>query len=344
MKALAYTRPLEIGELSKELQMLDLPAPEPEKGQLLVRTRASSINIDDLHFAEGTFMGGLHPSRASGETPSIPGVDVAGTVEKLGPEVSGFAKGDEVLGIARSKPGKGTWAEYCCVGERWALKKPAGYSFEEASSCAIGGKTAANAVISANLSAGQTAVVVGASGGIGSIIVQVLHQQGVHVIGVCSKKNTDLVGSLGAGSVVDYARGPFGDQLAGTSVDAVIDCVGGRETEVQGMKILGKSGRFVTLVGPQQYVGETRTGMGGVMGMLWYMGRRALVSLVSGPRYVMAGMSSSLAPLQELVLQNGIKPPIDRKLPFEVEAVREGVAYVGSHRARGKVVITIAER
>ena len=105
MRALAYTRPLEIGELSKELQMLDLPVPEPEEGQLLVRVRASCINIDDLHFAEGTFMGGLYPSRASGDKPSIPGVDVAGTVEKLGPEVSGFTLGDEVFGIARSKPG-----------------------------------------------------------------------------------------------------------------------------------------------------------------------------------------------------------------------------------------------
>jgi NADPH:quinone reductase-like Zn-dependent oxidoreductase len=322
--------------------MLDLPVPEPEKGQMLVRVRASCINIDDLHFAEGTFMGGLYPSRASIDNPSIPGVDVAGTVEKPGPEVSGFAKGDEVFGIARSKPGKGTWAEYCCLPERWALKKPAAYSFEEAASCAIGGKTAANAVVSANLSAGQTAVVVGASGGIGSIIVQVLHRQGVSVTGVCSGKNEALVNSLGADTVVDYTHGPFGDQLARASVDAVIDCVGGRETENQSMNILKKSGRFVTLVGPQQYVGETRTGMSGVLGMLWYIGRRALVSAISGPRYVMAGMTSSLEPLQKLVLQNNIKPPIDRELPFEVEAVREGVAYIGSHRAKGKVVIRIA--
>ena len=70
MKALCYTRPLAIGELHKELKMLDVPVPEPEKGQMLVRMRASTINIDDLHFAEGTFFGGMYPSRASIAAPS----------------------------------------------------------------------------------------------------------------------------------------------------------------------------------------------------------------------------------------------------------------------------------
>ena len=342
MKALAFTRPLGIGELQKELQMVDVPVPEPEKGRLLVRMRASSINIDDIHFAEGTFFGGLRPSRASAGSPSIPGVDVSGTVEKVGPGVSGFAEGDEVLGILMPK-GKGTWAEYCCVPAASALKKPAGYSFEEAAACCIGGKTAANAVTSAGLSDGQTAVVVGASGGIGSIIVQVLCRRGVRVIAVCSGKNAALAGSLGADTVVDYTRGPFGRQLEGTTVDAVIDCVGGRETEAEGFRILAKSGRFVTLVGPRQYVGDVRTGRAGVMGMLWYVGRRALVTALSGPRYVMAGIGSSLVPLQELVLDNGISPPVDRQLDFEAEAVREGVAYVAGHRAKGKVIIRIAE-
>ena len=215
MKALCYTRPLAVGELKKELQMLDVPMPEPEKGQMLVRIRASCINIDDLHYAEGTFFGGLHPSRASADHPSIPGVDVSGTLVKLGPEVAGFSEGDEVLGFLMPKPGTGTWAEYCCVAARSALKKPPGYSFEEAAACGIGGKTAANAVVSAGLASGQTAVVVGASGGIGSIIVQVLHRQGVRVIGVCSNANAALVASLGAEIIVDYNRGPFGDQLEG---------------------------------------------------------------------------------------------------------------------------------
>jgi NADPH:quinone reductase-like Zn-dependent oxidoreductase len=306
-----------------------------------VRVKASCINIDDLHMAEGTFFGGLYPSRASISMPSIPGVDVAGTVEKLGPGVMGFAAGDAVFGYMMPKPGHGAWAEYACIAARTALKKPATYSFEEAAACGIGGKTAACAVASSGLAAGHTAVVVGAAGGIGSIIVQVLHARGVHVIGVCSGRNAALAGSLGAETVVDYTRGPYGEQLRDTRVDVVIDCVGGRDTENQALLILKKSGRFVTLVGPDKYVGEARTGKRGVMRMLWYVGRRALGSCMNGPRYIMAGIGSSLVPLQQLVLDNGIKPPIDRVLPFTVDAVRQGIQYIASHRAQGKVVIVM---
>ena len=91
MKALCYTKPLGIGELEAALEMHEVGVPEPAKGQLLVRMHASSINIDDIHIAEGTFLGGMSKSKASLEQPSTPGVDVAGIVEKIGPGVTGFA-------------------------------------------------------------------------------------------------------------------------------------------------------------------------------------------------------------------------------------------------------------
>ncbi|MCP4717547.1 MAG: alcohol dehydrogenase catalytic domain-containing protein, partial [Deltaproteobacteria bacterium] len=124
MKALCYTRPLTIGELKTELTMQELPTPEPTETQLLVRMKASSINIDDIHVAEGTFFGGLSSSSASAEKPSIPGVDVCGTVTKVGAKVTGFAAGDDVVGILMPKPGRGTWAQYCCVEARLAIPKP----------------------------------------------------------------------------------------------------------------------------------------------------------------------------------------------------------------------------
>ncbi len=341
MKALGYTRPLAVGELHKELRQLDCPVPEPAAKEVLVQMKATCINIDDLHIAEGTFFGGLYPSRASEENPSIPGVDVAGTVLKTGSEVSGLKPGDDVLGILTPRPGRGTWAEYCCVESRFLVRKPAQYSFEEAASCAIGGKTAANAVVSAGLDPGAACVVIGASGGIGSIIVQLLKHQGVRVTGVCSDKNRALVASLGAETVVDYTRGPLDEQLADVRFDAVIDCIGGKDTERRAMRILHSGGRFVTLCGPEKYIGERNIGKAGVMGMLAYVGLRVLVTRLRGPRYVMAGIGTSLEPLERLVLRNTIKPPIDSFLPFEEDAVRQGIAYVGSHRAKGKVVITI---
>ena len=339
MKALGYTRPLEIGEFKTALTMLDLPVPDPAEQELLVQVKASSINIDDIHFAEGTFFGGLFPSRASTEKPTVAGVDVAGTIVKVGPGVNGFKPGDDVLGFTMPGSGQGAWAEYCCLKAKLALHKPAGYSFAEAAACAIGGKTGASAITCAQPVAGERAVVVGASGGIGSIVVQVLARQGLHVTGVCSGSNSGLVLSLGAEKIIDYTQGSFDDQFGGGQMDIVIDCVGGRDVEARGMRILNKTGRFITLCGPEKYVGERRVGKIGVAAMLAYVFWRSFITKLSGPRYIMAGIGSSLEPLQNLILNKNIKPPIDRRLPFSEAAVREGITHIASHRAKGKIII-----
>jgi NADPH:quinone reductase-like Zn-dependent oxidoreductase len=342
MKALCYTRPLDVGEFEAALEMRELSVPEPAEGQLLVRMRASSINIDDIHVAEGTFLGGMNKSQASPDRPTTPGIDVAGIVEKVGSGVMGFAVGDAVLGILGPKSGRGAWAEYCCLPATMALKIPISYRFQDAAALGVAGKTAANAVISAECKQEQIALVVGASGGIGSLVVQILRHQGVRVIGVCSARNAALVGSLGAETIVDYTRGPFGEQLSSVKVDAVIDCIGGCDVERQGLLVLKKQGRFATLVGPHRFIGETRIGKLGIVRMLAYVSRRALLSRLSGPRYLMSGFGRSLKPLEKLVLRNGIKPAIGREVSLELDAVREAVAHVRSHRASGKVVITIA--
>ncbi len=339
MKALGYTRPLEIGEFKTALTMLDLPVPEPAEQEMLVQVKASSINIDDIHFAEGTFFGGLFPSRASAEKPTVAGVDVAGTVVKTGPGVTGFKPGDDVLGFTMPGSGQGAWAEYCCLKAKLALHKPAGYSFAEAAACAIGGKTGQALSSAPRLPPESSAAVIGASGGIGSIVVQILARQGVQVTGVCSGANRDLVLSLGAQKVIDYTKGPFDDQIGGGQMDVVIDCVGGRDVEARGMRILKKTGRFVTLCGPEKYIGERRVGKIGVAAMLAYVFWRSFITKISGPRYIMGGIGSSLEPLQNLVLNNDIKPPIDRRLPFTEAAVREGIAHIGTHRAKGKIII-----
>jgi len=343
MKALCYTRPLGVGEFEAALEMRELSVPEPVEGQLLVRMRASSINIDDIHVAEGTFLGGMNKSQASPEQPTTPGIDVAGIVEKVGSGVTGFAVGDAVLGIVGSKPGRGAWAEYCCLPAAMALKIPRGYQFQDAAALGIAGKTAANAVISANLQSGLTALVVGASGGIGSLVVQILRHQGVRVIGVCSARNAALVGSLGAETIVDYTRGPFGEQLGNVNVDVVLDCVGGLDVEQQSLLVLKKQGRFVTVVGPHRFIGETRLGKLEIFGYLAYVIRRSILSRLSGPRYLMSGIGRSLEPLEKLVLHNDIRPTIEREVPLEADTVREAVAHVRSHRASGKVVISIAQ-
>lgn len=342
MNALGFKRQLEIGELKNELTTFELPTPEPDPKQLLVKIHATCINIDDIHAAEGTFLGGFLPFKATEDNPCICGVDVAGTVEKVGDQVIGFKPGDEVMGYSMPS-GHGTWAEYCCVSEKLTLKKPSDYTFEEAAACAIGGKTAANGVISAAVTQGQTCLVIGASGGIGSLIVQILKAQGAVVTGVCSSRNIELVKSIGAEKVIDYTKGPFEEQLKEIKFDRVIDCIGGRDTEAQAIKILKKNGKFVTLCGPDKYIGETRNGKWGMIKMFSYISLRAFLSMIIGPRYIMAGIGSSPAPIQNLILKNSIKPVIDRKLSLDENSVKDGIAYVASHRARGKVVISVIE-
>lgn len=340
MRALGFKRPLEIGELKNELTLLEVPVPEPNPKQLLVKTHATCINIDDIHAAEGTFLGGFRPFKASEDTPCICGVDIAGTVVKVGTEVTAFKPGDEVMGYSMPS-GHGTWAEYCCIEEKLCLIKPSEYSFEEAAACAIGGKTAANGVQSADVSPGQTCLVIGASGGIGTLIVQILITQGASVTGVCSSRNVELVKSLGAEKVIDYTNGSFEKQLKETNFDRVIDCIGGKDTEAQAIKVLKKNGRFVTLCGPEKYIGETRNSKWGMIKMFSYITFRTLVSMISGPRYVMAGIGSSPEPIKNFILMNSIKPPIDRRLPLDEKSIKESIAYVASHRARGKVVISV---
>ena len=146
-----------------------------------------------------------------------------------------------------------------------------------------------------------------------------------------------------AEKVIDYAKGTFEEQLKEKKFDCVIDCIGGKETEKQAIKILKKNGKFVTLCGPEKYIGETRNGKWGLVKMFSYISLRAFMSMFIGPRYIMAGISSSPAPIQNLILKNDIKPVIDRNLSFDEKSVRDGVAYVASHRARGKVVISVIE-
>ena len=340
MKALGLKKQLEIGELKNELSLLEMPIPEPGPKELLIKIHTTCINIDDIHAAEGTFLGGFQPYKAAEDNPCICGVYVAGTVEEVGEQVAGFKPGDDVLGYAMPK-GKGSWAEYCCLPEKQTLVKPEDYSFAEAASCAIGGKTAANGVVSASVSEGQSCLVIGASGGIGTIIIQILKKLGAKITGVCSSSNVELVRSLGAENIIDYTRAPFEKQLEDRLFDRVIDCVGGKDTEAQALKVLKKNGRFVTLCGPDKYIGDTNVGKWGMTKMMTYVAWRTLTSMIIGPRYIMAGMSSSIDPIQQYILNNSIKPTLDRILPFETDKVREGIAHVESHRAKGKVIISI---
>lgn len=189
--------------------------------------------------------------------------------------------------------------------------------------------------------AGGAALVVGASGGIGSLIVQILAHHGIEVTGVCSSRNTEAVQGLGAVRVIDYTHTSFDEVPDLPPMDTVIDCTGGKDVYIRARRILKKTGRFVTLVGPRRFVGDERLAVSTLAGILGEILYRMVVSRISGPRYVLAGLSTSMEPLEQLLLRQGIKPRISGRLDFSKDSARVGIAHVRTHHAGGKVVLVI---
>jgi len=168
-----------------------------------VRVRAASLNPYDWHFMRGLPYVARPMLGLRGPKKSIPGADVAGQVEAVGKHVTQCRPGDEVFGAGR----EGSLAEYVCGGENDFAPKPADLTFEQAAAIPMAGCTALQALRdSGRLQPGQTVLVNGAAGGVGTFAVQIAKALGGEVTGVCSTPNVDLVRSIGADQVVDYTR------------------------------------------------------------------------------------------------------------------------------------------
>lgn len=345
MRALGISERPAVGTLSRELDWLELPRPEPGPREVRLRTVATTINVDDQHLAEGTMFGGFPVTpRATARAPVVPGVDVAGVVDAVGRGVVGLAPGDRVFGIVSPSQREGAWAEYCVAKARDLHPVPEGMSFEQAASLGLAGMVACAVVEAAGDVEGKRCLVVGASGGIGSLVTKALSRLGAEVWGVASAANAELVRGHGAREAIDYAAAPFGEQLRerGVVFDRVVDCVGGRDTERQALSVLDRHGAFLTVCGPERYVGERKLTVWQLVVMVFYLLRRTLVSTLRGPRYRIVGpMAPDWDAIDRLLIAPNVLPVLDRVVPFDRNQVREAVAYVASHRARGKVVIAM---
>lgn len=346
MKAFAITSRPKPGRLTDTLEFLDVPQPCPKKKQLLVEVHATSINIDDIRIAEGTVAGGV----PIGPTPKpslpvVPGMDVSGIVVKVGSKVSRFKIGDEVFGVCDARNRNGAWAEYCCANEGQLLLKPNDWSFAEAAGVGVVGGVACFAVDAAKVKKGDRCIVIGASGGIGSSIVKLAHSRGAEVVGVCSTRNVERVLEFGAKRVFDYTRENFATTLVAENslpYDAVFDCIGGADTERDSLRILAKTGTFVTSVGPVYFNGDKKLGALNLLRFFAYILYRMLASSIAGPRYVMAGPTKktyrNLVP--ELV-QKRILPAMDDSIDFDLKAIMKAIRYVSLHHSSGKVIMNV---
>jgi NADPH:quinone reductase-like Zn-dependent oxidoreductase len=235
-------------------QVREVDDPPVGPDTVLVRARATSVNPVDYKVREG-YLRGAFPHHL----PIIPGWDVAGVVEAVGPAVrTGLEVGDEVYGyVRRDDVCFGTAAELVPAPERTVVRRPVNVSFEEAAAVPLAGGTAYQALVEAlDVRRGDRVLIHAASGGVGHFAVQIAKHLGAHVIGTASPGNHDALRELGADEVLDYHAGPVSEQLS-APVDAVLDLVGGDALADAPRQVAGGT-RIASVIDP-----DTVLGLGG---------------------------------------------------------------------------------
>lgn len=307
------------------LELSDVDEPVPDDDEVQIRVHAAGVNALDWHMLRGepTVMrlgtGIRRPKHR------FRGVDVAGTVESVGADVTEFEPGDEVFGWCSS-----AFAEYTCAGADQFLEKPETLSFEAAAAVPTAGITALQGLRDqGELQAGQDVLIIGASGGVGSFAVQIATADGAHVTGVCSTEKADLVESLGAEEVLDYTTR---DVLAGDrEYDLILDIAGNRPlSRLRGS--LRPEGTLVIAGGEE---GDRLTG-----GLHRNLAASVISAFVSHRLrwWVATNDRDDLRDLAALIEAGDVTPAVDRT--FELAETPDAIRYVEDGRARGKVVVT----
>ncbi|GHF07588.1 NAD(P)-dependent alcohol dehydrogenase [Pseudolysinimonas yzui] len=304
----------------------NIPRPQPKADEVLIRVHASTVSVADyrsrsLDLPPGLGFFGPLSLGIFGPRRPVLGMDLAGVVEQVGSEVSLFAPGDEVVGLRGFR--FGAHAEYAVMRETAAIaRKPANLTFDEAVCLVFGGLTARGFLSQVELPAGADVLVNGASGSTGSAAVQIARAMGAHVTGVSSARNHDLVRSLGADEVIDYATTDFAAD--GKTYDVIVDAVGNAPFARVGASI--KPGGALLLV------------VGDLHSML--TARRD--SRRSGKLVTMHGVPSTAADvtyLVELAEAGRFVPVIERH--YGLDEIVEAHRFVGTGRKRGNLVLRL---
>jgi NADPH:quinone reductase-like Zn-dependent oxidoreductase len=313
---------------SAEVLVLDeIAVPIVGDEEVLIGVRAAGVGPDVWHLMTGLpyvvrLMGvGLRKPKHR-----VPGWDVAGSVEAVGKHVTQFQPGDEVFGTCR-----GSFAEYACARAEQLALKPANVSFEQAAGVPVSGCTALRGLRDAGgLRARQRALIIGASGGVGTFAVQLAKVFGAHVTGVCSTTKVDLVRSLGADDVVDYTRDEFAD--GARRYDLILDTAGRRS--------LSHLRRALTPQGTLVIVGGE--GGGRLTGGFERQLRAALLSPFVGQRLrslMSTERQEDLLFLKEVIEADKLTPVISETYPLD--QAPKALSDADEGHGRGKTVITI---
>jgi NADPH:quinone reductase-like Zn-dependent oxidoreductase len=326
MKAIVQDK---YGEAEDVLRLEDIERPQIGANEVLLRVHAAGLDRGVWHI-----MAGLpYPIRLAGygvRAPKNPviGTDLAGRVEAVGADVTNVQVGDEVYGA-----GHGSFAEYSRADASKLARMPKNLTFEQAAALPVSACTALQAVRDrANVQPGQQVLVIGASGGVGTYIVQIAKARGGVVTGVCSASKADLVRSLGATRVIDYETEDFA--AADQRFDVILD-TGGMASLSRLRRALKPRGTLVIVGGETggRLLGGTERALR-AMALSPFVGQRlgTFVATVKGP---------DLRELTALVESGHVTPMVDRAYPLS--GVAEAIRYMQAGQARGKVVITVEQ-
>jgi NADPH:quinone reductase-like Zn-dependent oxidoreductase len=312
------------------LRIADVPTPEPGPGKLLVRVRAVSVNARDWHLLRGEpRLARLDRSTFGRRGPREPirGTDFAGIVESVGAGVTGWRPGQEVFGES-----EGALAEYVAAPIGVVAAKPPGLTFEQAAALPLAANTALALLRAGHLVAGDSVLINGASGGVGTFAVQLATSMGARVTAVCSARNAELARSLGAQATVDYASEDFAAD--GRRYDVVVDLVGNRSLRDL-RRVVARDGWLVLsgggVSGDGRFVGPMAMFVKGVL-----MARLASARIATPqPK----PSTEALTELAGLVGSGALTPVIDRTFAFDDAAA--AIRYLEVEHARAKVVVTI---
>lgn len=323
MKAIVYRKyggpdVLEYEEIEKHV---------PGDDQVLIRVRAASVNPLDWKLMKGgpafvRILLGLGKAKIK-----RPGVDVAGKIEAVGKNVTQFKPGDEVFGTCR-----GAFAEYAISESVFGLKsalvtKPDNVTFEQAAAAPVAGLTALQGLRDkGRIEPGQSVLINGAAGGVGTFAVQIARLLGANVTGVCSTRNVEMVRSIGADRVIDYTQEDF--TTSKQRYDVLLDCVGNRSLAAC-RRVLNAKGRLV-MVGAPSDTALILARLIGIFVLSPFLRRKMVFFIAKVNR-------KDLTILRDYMATGKITPVIDRRYPLSEAA--DAFRYMAEGHARGKVVI-----
>jgi NADPH:quinone reductase-like Zn-dependent oxidoreductase len=302
-------------------------------GEVLVQVKCASMNPVDWKLMKGDF-----PGNKGGPV----GLDVSGVVSAIGPDTTtSLQVGDEIYADS-IETGGGSFAEYVRVQAVGAAKKPKNLDFRQAAAMPLAGLTALQGLVThGGFAEGQTVCILGGSGGVGSLAIQMAKAMGASHI-YATGSSVDFIKGCGADTVINYKETNVVEALKGKDLDLIFDCAGGYDgwLAAQG-GLKKKGGKFVTIVGD----GGSLPVM--LMGIAW----RKFMSMFMGPAYLLfltntkaPTVETDFAKLTELIETGKVKPLLEeKKFELTTESLHEMIKASMSHRTKGKLIMTISK-